>query len=314
MRNRPEAIVLIGLPGAGKSITASAAVNEALVNIERDHQREIISDGSRKRFYMMVRDTPDRVLEDAVSQRCTNELRAAAKQGKNVIISDTNTNRFTRHLLYRQLFDLGFEVTPVLIDTDLDTCLARNSERNPDHIVPVDVIRRMHSQLEKDRDLIESEIEVLTTRMSAPPDIDTYACVTVFDIDGTLAQMHDRGPFEWHKVGNDLPRDDVVHLCQMYIDYMETNVVFFSGRDAVCFNETLEWLRENVSPNIVESELYMREKDDMRVDWIVKGEIMAKFIEETGLYPSLCVDDRQQVVDMWRNMGIQTWQVDAGKF
>lgn len=309
MRNRPMAFVTIGLPSSGKSTLARAiAVDDTTAIIERDMEREAIGNGSRQKFYRLAKESMG-VYENAVSASCATLLRKAAKAGKNVFVSDTNTNRFNRHGLYRTLFDLGFRVHPVLMDVDLDTCLKRNLEREADHQVPSHVIVKMSDALEKDRELIEQEINVMTTYFN-PDNADGDV---VFDIDGTLADMNgNRGPFEWHRVGEDLPRHTVIELCNYY---METRrVVFFSGRDGVCREETLKWLRKYISPSIHESQLKMRKPGDQRVDWIVKGEIMMDYIESTGLQPSLCIDDRQQVVDIWRNMGFETWQVDAGKF
>lgn len=314
MRQRPIAIVLIGLPSSGKSTLAqemaSSDANSEI--IERDIAREEIGNGSRKEFY----NSPAKPmlngfsLESIVSDVCLDRLRACSKHGKSVIVSDTNTNRRNRHMLYRTLFDLGFRVGVYLVDTDVETCIQRNLERDPDKQVPEHVIHRMSAALEKDRELINSEIEILNTEYTASITSGTM----VFDIDGTLAAMNDRSPFEWHKVGQDFPRKTVIQLCRFYIEN-EYPVMFFSGRDGVCRTKTLKWLQDNVHSSIIDSQLMMRQAGDQRVDWIVKGEIMREYVRQCdGIPPTLCVDDRQQVVDVWRNMGIQTWQVDTGRF
>lgn len=308
MRNRPNAIVTIGLPSSGKSTLAQAVMTDNTVIIERDIERESIGGGSRQEFYRLSRES-DGVYENAVTQECYLQMRKAAKSKKDIIVADTNTNRFNRYQLYRTLFDLGFTIQPVLMQVSTEICLERNREREPDHQVPDHVIRRMSDALEKDRELIMAENTVLNTIYDTP----ARSGDIVFDIDGTLAQMHNRGPFEWHKVINDQPRKNVVHLCKCYIDDGR-NVVFFSGRDGVSFNDTLEWLRKWISIKLDESHLYMRKAGDSRVDWVVKGEIMIDYVNERGLPPSLCIDDRQQVIDIWRNMSIEAWQVDAGKF
>jgi hypothetical protein len=59
--------------------------------------------------------------------------------------------------------------------------------------------------------------------------------------------------------------------------------------------------------------LYLRKDGDFRPDDVVKKEIFNK-IKEDGFTPQLAFDDRDQVVKMWREMGIPCYQVREGKF
>jgi hypothetical protein len=57
----------------------------------------------------------------------------------------------------------------------------------------------------------------------------------------------------------------------------------------------------------------MRKYGDFRQDSIVKQEIYEQLIAPD--YDILCVlDDRQQVVDMWREIGLTCLQVAPGDF
>jgi hypothetical protein len=57
----------------------------------------------------------------------------------------------------------------------------------------------------------------------------------------------------------------------------------------------------------------MRSEYDMRKDSIVKEEIYRQ--EILGRYNVwLVLDDRNQVVDMWRNLGLRVLQVAPGNF
>ena len=77
--------------------------------------------------------------------------------------------------------------------------------------------------------------------------------------------------------------------------------------------ETEEWLKKHVP--ITEDrdwELYMRKEGDYRPDTTIKYEMMY----ELKITPDdvLCIlDDRQGVVDMWRQEGFRCLQVDAWK-
>ena len=57
----------------------------------------------------------------------------------------------------------------------------------------------------------------------------------------------------------------------------------------------------------------MRKDGDQRADHIVKREILAQ-IRNAGFEPVLVFDDRQSVVDMWRDQGIRVAQTAPGDF
>lgn len=59
--------------------------------------------------------------------------------------------------------------------------------------------------------------------------------------------------------------------------------------------------------------MYLRDDGDMRPDDIVKEELLAK-IRADGYKPTIAFDDRNQVVNKWRELGINCYQVRAGDF
>jgi len=59
--------------------------------------------------------------------------------------------------------------------------------------------------------------------------------------------------------------------------------------------------------------LYLRKDGDFRPDDITKKEIFEKVLTD-GFKPQLAFDDRDQVVSMWRDMGLPCFQVRGGKF
>ena len=94
-------------------------------------------------------------------------------------------------------------------------------------------------------------------------------------------------------------------------------IYFFSGRSEAVRKETEEWLHKwVVSPSSCRNDgrpyLYMRKEGDTRNDIEVKREM----IHSLNITPDdvLCIlDDRQGVVDMWREEGFRCLQVDAWK-
>lgn len=120
----------------------------------------------------------------------------------------------------------------------------------------------------------------------------------IFDVDGTLALLGDRGPFEWNRVGEDRLNEPVADLLHMFAASGYT-ILIFSGRDAVCRKQTEAWLKRY---SITYSELHMRPKDDRRKDYAIKQE----FYDDCSQRYSIiyAVDDRPQVCRLWHKLGI----------
>jgi predicted secreted acid phosphatase len=135
----------------------------------------------------------------------------------------------------------------------------------------------------------------------------------ICDIDGTVA-IHEgrRDHFEWALVKNDLYNVPVCNLVS-YIMQAGTLVLFVSGREEVCRRETLEWLCE-MWPGVESEHLMMRSTKDYRQDTVVKREIFERDI--APYYDvEFVIDDRDSVVDMWRDeLNLTCLQVARGDF
>ncbi|HEX2144284.1 MAG TPA: hypothetical protein VHG10_07245 [Glycomyces sp.] len=150
----------------------------------------------------------------------------------------------------------------------------------------------------------------------------------IVDIDGTLALREGddpRGPFEYDRVLEDVPNIPVVAVVQA-LHQTGHHIVFLSGRENVdyathhgyahrglagtCYDATSMWISEHTG--ITDPELYMRVEHDRRKDAVVKKEIFNAHLADRDI---LCaIDDRDQVVAMWRSMGITCMQVAYGDF
>jgi hypothetical protein len=129
----------------------------------------------------------------------------------------------------------------------------------------------------------------------------------IFDVDGTIALMTNRGPFDWHKVY----KDDVNPIVAEHIAFhhsMGRKIIVVSGRDGSCRKQTAEWL-DLYSLHF--DELHMRPEGDYRKDTVIKKEIYTNEIKPR--YNVLCVyDDRLQVLDMWNKLGVFTFNCNQG--
>lgn len=144
--------------------------------------------------------------------------------------------------------------------------------------------------------------------------------VVIFDLDGTLANINHRRIHlsttntDWKAfnsaMGDDVPNKPIVDLYKTLWDSQRYQLVIVSGRSDEYRKFTEQWLSWNEIPF---SELIMRKKGDSRSDHIVKEEIL-KQIQSLNKEIAFVVDDRQQVVDMWRSNGITCLQCDTGDF
>lgn len=130
----------------------------------------------------------------------------------------------------------------------------------------------------------------------------------IVDLDGTLAIHQGRDPFDLAKVKTDLVNPPIAAIIRHF--QHDTLIIIMSGREAICQEDTEAWLDENA---IHYDEIYMRPKGDYRKDAVVKGELYDAHVRDK--YDVLfCLDDRNQVVDLWRSMGLVCFQVAPGDF
>lgn len=143
-------------------------------------------------------------------------------------------------------------------------------------------------------------------------------CV-VFDLDGTIADISHRRvyvenkPKNWAKfnatICDDIPNEPVVQLLRA-LHASKNPIVICSGREAVSKKVTVDWLARHDIPY---SAIYMRRAKDYRQDDVVKADLLDELMND-GWYPWIVVDDRDRVVNMWRQRGFTCLQCAPGAF
>ncbi len=274
--------MLKGLPASGKSTYAKTLVSEGYKRVNKDELRLMIDNGkwSKKNEEYIIG------AEEAIAWQFLED-------GFNVVVDDTN---FAHEDKWKNLaLKCGAEFEVKFFDIPINECVERDAKRG-DKSVGGDVIFRMYYQY------IQPFIEKPVYDKSLQ---DAY----IVDIDGTLSHMKGRSPFEWKRVGEDLVDNSVADTVAK-LKIAGSNILILSGRDAVCRTETEEWLKKNGIPF---DGLYMRPEGDNRKDNIVKKELYENNIK--GKYNILGVfDDRDQVVSLWRSLGLKCFQCDYGTF
>lgn len=254
--------------------------------------------------------------EDMITKAQFAIAEQAIKDGRDVIVDDMNLR--PKYLTAWYNFATAHSVTFCLreFDTSLETCIVRDGmrmmagERGVGEKVIRDIARR---SLNKDGSFL-AWTPPKTEAASRVEEIPGLPRCVIVDIDGTMTTgPNNRGPFEWAKVGQDEPRKTVVDLVNWLLRDGRT-IKFLSGRDEICRTETMLWLQQHIDYEYDRQwDLAMRAYRDQRKDSVVKTELFDEHIR--GKYNvDFVIDDRDQVVKMWREMGLTCLQVDYGNF
>lgn len=145
----------------------------------------------------------------------------------------------------------------------------------------------------------------------------------ICDLDGTLYDARERrdrcfvaGRKDFDRWNREAEFDQPHLWCAQLVQAMRATgyfPLFVTGREDTYREATMKWLRRNLNMGIGTYALFMRPAKNYAPDSSIKAEIYEKNIR--GQYEVLfCVDDRQQVVDMWRGLGLTVLQCDVGNF
>lgn len=183
----------------------------------------------------------------------------------------------------------------------LATCIERDAARPEGVKVGAQVITDMHNKY-----LSTPEIRPYVPDTTKTPAI-------ICDLDGTLA-LHNgkRSPYDYSKVERDDVNTSVASIVSLFAKAGYT-ILYVSGREDSCMQETGAWLSAQCLPASAPHRLLMRKTKDYRKDFIVKQEIFDTHIRN-HYNVRFVLDDRDQVVKMWRDMGLTCLQVAYGNF
>jgi len=294
-------IITRGLPASGKT-TFARKLQPAVVRVNRDDLRRMLH--GERLFNQWAE------WQVTIAQRA--QVEALLRAGLDVCVDDTNL----RSQAVRDWAELAarnraaFEVHD-FTDVPLEECLRRDAERPEDDRVGEGGIRRMYERYLDGRTLPLPVPSVTPGGDAAvyDPPADAPEIVLV-DIDGTVALIGDRDPYDMHSVGRDQPNEAVISAVRA-MHAAGYGVVFCTGRDSRARKATEAWLAAHVRMPYLA--LHMRRFGDERQDAVVKREIFEREVRDryrvVGVF-----DDRMQVVRMWRALGLTVFQVAEGDF
>lgn len=285
-------VLTVGAPGSGKSTWANEQCKtKGVANVNRDNLRGMTKALNSANEWKYSTHNEKMVTDLMIP--CIDTL---FQTNHTVIVSDTNLNQSTFNRFFKHAKDNNYTFKVENFHVGWRELLKRNLHRG-DKAVPINILRDFYRRM---RNYMGGRTYV--------PNPDMRKAVIV-DIDGTVADNNGRHPFDWAKVGEDLPINNIISLVLMYAKN-GYDIVFVSGRDGCCYDESLQWLKTNV---INPEAFFMRKPGDSREDSIIKEEIFWSEIAHKWNV-QMVIDDRATVVEMWRSLGLTCLQVNDGDF
>jgi predicted kinase len=307
-------IITIGISGSGKSSWAKAFCQENpnFLRINRDDIRKSMLSISLNEYHTWSNEAKFRI-ESLVTKQHNQLLISALQSGWQVVLDNTHLKASAIND-YRKLLSEHFEAFELeykVFDTSLEQCLL--NDKNRADVVGETVILQQVEKLKILQKINKFQPEKhVRESNTVVQNKDLPACILV-DIDGTVAKMNGRYAFDWDRVGEDLPKENIIRLVKTLKEAGNT-IIFFSGRDEISKNLSREWICEYFNWKLTDFQLFMRKNKDQRKDSDVKFELFNEYIKDK-YFVEFVLDDRQQVVDMWRRkLGLTCLQVDYGDF
>ncbi|NJO48206.1 MAG: AAA family ATPase [Leptolyngbyaceae cyanobacterium RM2_2_4] len=301
-------VLLVGPPGSGKSTLAKKYEAEGFVRISQDDQGK---GGHIEAFRQAVNDRKDIIVD---------RMNFNIEQRKNYMV---------------QVAHLDYEIEIIVLHQPYDVCLER-------------ILKREGHPTIQDEKSARSALQTFFTKYERPYENPRFKLTFVYpegpkpraiicDLDGTLCNVEHRRHFvrltdeeiasgkkkNWPAFFGGIKDDTVNQWCALILRAMQNDacIVYCSGRSDNERKSTVEWLEKYKLDSFgtpytfgkVKAPLYMRNRHDSRRDDIVK-EIILDFEILTRYTPQFMIDDRKQVVEMWRKRGFVCLQCDEGDF
>ncbi|MGW7136671.1 phosphatase domain-containing protein [Streptomyces xanthophaeus] len=309
----PVVHVMTGLPASGKTTAARALQAQSggrMRRVNLDDLRAMLDLPDPERGRSFAHEKTVLEVQDAA-------VRAAVDGGFDVVVDNTHLTKNIPKRLKAAVGGLATFVVHDFTDVPLEECLRRDAAR--ERQVGEEIIRILadkHQKARKGGWRLTSEWMNGVSGGAAVPPVQTYVpdpalpSAVMCDIDGTLALLGNRGPYDFSRCELDVLNESVRHALDAFRRADGDVIVLLSGRSEEHRPQTESWLRRHGVPY---DELWMRATGDTRRDDVVKAELFDAHVRHRYAV-RVSLDDRDRVVAVWRRMGLPTWQVNYGDF
>lgn len=289
-------IILVGPCGSGKTSLAKSLLNE-----DGDHGTTMVY-----------------VNQDSQSKGHLEVFNRALEAGKDIIVDRMGFNVQQRERYLKPAREKGYQTKIIALHESRSVCLDRAIKRKNHETIKTEQdannsLNMFFSKYERVQDSEADEVVRIW------PDRCKKDAVIV-DLDGTLCNIDHRlhhmknGNKNWKAFFEGIKDDSVNEWCKdiiyAYKEAYDFPIVLASGRPDNYRKVTQEWLEKNVIPY---NDLFMRPRSDSRQDFITK-EVILDFEILCKYNPIFFIDDRKQVVDMYRKRGFTVLQCAEGNF
>lgn len=286
--HKQQVILTRGLPGSGKTTWCREVMMRSGTcwrYISRDDLRFMLLGSNRESKKWSYK------RERQVTKARDTLLRSYLSEGCCVLMDETFLSPKTLKHVKDIIAEWEIPIEMKEFTADAEECIERDRYRG-DRAVGAAVIREAAKML----------------RAPAPEWKKGRYSAILCDLDGTLA-LFTGDPYD-RDYQNDTLNNAVSVILHWAGDH-GTKVIFTSGRKEQYRDVTVEWLSKH---GIVYTALLMRpaHKPDLK-DFLLKRGWYEDYIQDN--YNVLFVmDDRDRLVDMWRQLGLTCLQVDSGGF
>lgn len=299
MKKTPTLTILVGCPASGKSTFA-----EWIVKTEPKTMRVSRDEIRASQFATFL----EQDSESMISKLINEQVKILLQNGWNVLLDNCHTKSeyIDAHIKqFNTLANIDFKV----FDIPFEELIIRNAKRT--RKVPKKVIEKMFQQLQNLKTKFNfAPIRKVSKNLEYTTQNQTLPKAIICDLDGTLALMNGRNPFDASRCDEDLLNNPVANVLINYKN-LGYKIILLSGREDKYKAPTLQFLENH---KIDFDILLMRKMADNRKDSIIKKEIFDSEIQDKYLV-EFVLDDRNQVIDMWRNeLQLPCFQVNYGDF
>jgi len=337
-----KVVITHGLPGSGKTTQALKMLEDDPQNIvraNRDDLRTILAPEGEKYH----KGSPRKDVENNVSHVQQEIIKKSLREGKTVIVDDTNLNPRRVKPLVDLARKYNAEIEQVHVDVPVDECKRRNKARGDagGRRVPDEVIDSMaQNAYDKEghlKDFIIADngsvfaVEKTTVGMKKIKEFNNRQiaenppkgkAVVILDMDGTLfnneadaarylgtpGKKKDFRSFYQNIVKAPVNKK-VLNLVNSMRDNDNLTIVAVTGRSDDYASELIQALDKSGAKI---SQLIMKREGDNRPSSEHKRDTVKK-LQKEGLIIVQAIDDRDKDLQMFTQLGIMTTQVNKPK-